>query len=257
MFQLTSATGLWQLLSQRAAPARRTNVTRGLGSVVDGTSSVDRFDVRLPARGGSRRHVECGAWQIQRSTSAPAASATTSGSPTFYPEDLKKKDDAVVLRRASCRAVELNNTFYRMPSEKCLAVLGEQVPDHVPVRGQGVAPHDLVQQAGRLRRDWSTTCSASLKPLGERGSAACSTSCRSTCAATVRRVARVPVEEQPEGVRTAFEFVHDSWHDRWSRACCTRGGATMVVGATRTTADEPEFADGRRGSTCAAPLGIR
>jgi len=46
----------------------------------------------------------------------------------FYPEDLKA--DAFLRYYASqFRTVEINNTFYRMPTEKLLADWSTQVPD--------------------------------------------------------------------------------------------------------------------------------
>jgi len=46
----------------------------------------------------------------------------------FYPEDLK---DAAMLGYYSGRfpAVEINNTFYRLPSEKMMRDWASQVPD--------------------------------------------------------------------------------------------------------------------------------
>ena len=47
---------------------------------------------------------------------------------SFYPEDLAN-DDMLRFYGEQFRTVEINNTFYRMPSEKVLVQWGERVPD--------------------------------------------------------------------------------------------------------------------------------
>jgi uncharacterized protein YecE (DUF72 family) len=47
---------------------------------------------------------------------------------SFYPEDLAS-DDMLRFYGEQFRTVEINNTFYRMPSEKVLVQWGERVPD--------------------------------------------------------------------------------------------------------------------------------
>lgn len=48
---------------------------------------------------------------------------------TFYPEDLRS-DGMLSYYATHFRAVEINNSFYRMPAEKTLAQWSEQVPPH-------------------------------------------------------------------------------------------------------------------------------
>ena len=47
---------------------------------------------------------------------------------SFYPEDLKK-DQFLAYYAEQLPAVEINNTFYRMPSEKMLAAWSDQTPE--------------------------------------------------------------------------------------------------------------------------------
>jgi uncharacterized protein YecE (DUF72 family) len=82
---------------------------------------------------------------------------------TFYPEDAKPQD-MLRLYAERLSAVEINNTFYRMPSEKMLLGWAEQVPDgfsfalkasrrithHQRLRDSGDSLRYLLQTSGVL-----------------------------------------------------------------------------------------------------------
>lgn len=159
--------------------------------------------------------------------------------PAFYPEDLKK---AAMLSfyAGKLSAVELNSTFYRMPSEKNVTVWSEQVPD----------TFRFAIKASR-RMTWSNKlvdCEElleylfqSLQPLGDKlGCVFYQLPKYVRCDVDVLRTF---VEQQPEGVKTAYEFVHESWQDPAVAELLHTNGATIVA-SDKDDEPEPELLAG-------------
>ena len=89
-----------------------------------------------------------------RSSSAPAAGPTRQWKGSFYPADLPADD---MLRHYAGRlpAVEINNSFYRIPKEKVLLDWAEQVPPafrFVLKASRTHHPHQPPVARGRLAR---------------------------------------------------------------------------------------------------------
>lgn len=159
--------------------------------------------------------------------------------PAFYPEGLKK---ALMLSFYADRlpSVELNNTFYRMPSEKNVQTWSEQVP----------ATFRFAIKASR-RITWSNKlvdCGelldylfGALKPLGDK--LGCVFYQLPKYVKLDIEVLRAFVAAQPKGTKTAFEFVHDSWHVPEVFELLHEHGAT-VVASDKDGDPEPQLADG-------------
>ena len=96
----------------------------------------------------------------------------------FYPVDLP---DAEMLGYYAARlpAVEINNTFYRLPKAKMLEDWAGPDPGRLPLRAQGLAPdhpHAAPEGRGRAGRN---TCSRP-RARSARSSGRCCSSCRRT-----------------------------------------------------------------------------
>jgi len=159
--------------------------------------------------------------------------------PAFYPEDLKK---AAMLSyyAGQLPAVELNNTFYRMPAEKAVRTWSEQVPDSFRF---------AIKASRRLT--WSqklVDCGelldylfGALRPLGDKlGCVFYQLPKYVRCDVDVLRAF---LAEQPEGVRAAFEFAHPSWHVDEVFDLLHERGAT-VVASDKDDEDEPVLRPG-------------
>jgi uncharacterized protein YecE (DUF72 family) len=149
------------------------------------------------------------------STSSPRVLVGTSGynypewRGTFYPEKFStNKMLAYYAERFS--TVEINYTFYRMPTEKLLAGWAAGTPDafcftlKAPRRITHDAKlqrcEDLLQAFCRTARTLGPKLATLLFQLPP----------------TFKKdvgVLRAFVELLPQGTRAAFEFRHDSWHD--------------------------------------------
>jgi len=144
---------------------------------------------------------------------------------SFYPADLK---DADMLRfyAGRFRAVEINNTFYRMPTAKVLAGWAGQVPGEftfVLKASQRITHQKRLKDAGEEVGYFTRTAAT----LGER--------LGPTLVQLPPNLKKdLPRLEAflgllPEGWRAAFEFRHASWHDddvyallrRHNQALCT------------------------------------
>lgn len=127
--------------------------------------------------------------------------------PDFYPADLKK-DAMLPFYAARLPAVELNNTFYRMPSKKQCAGWAAAVPDGFR----------FAVKASR-RITWSQKLRDCGELLGYLFAATAALEDRLGCVFyQVPRYVRKDVPllgdfllQQPSGVKLAFEFAHESW----------------------------------------------
>lgn len=152
----------------------------------------------------------------------------------FYPADAKPQD---MLRFYSTRlaTVEINNTFYRMPTEKMLLAWSEQVPQDF----------SFVLKASRR-----ITHNKRLADAGE----ALGYLLQTTAVLGAKRgpfLFQLPphfkkdlprleafVEQLPREVPAAFEFRHDSWFDDEVADVLRTRGVALVVADT-DGADEP------------------
>lgn len=159
--------------------------------------------------------------------------------PAFYPGDLKK---AAMLSFYAGRlsSVELNNTFYRMPSEKNVQTWGDQVPDAfrfaIKATRRMTWSNKLVDCEGLLEYLFRQ-----LQPLGEK--LGCVFYQLPKYVRCDLEVLRTFVEQQPEGVKTAFEFAHDSWLNPAVAELLHAHGATIVA-SDKDDAAAPELAAG-------------
>lgn len=158
--------------------------------------------------------------------------------PAFYPEDLAK--DAMLSFYASqLRAVELNNTFYRMPSEKACATWRAQVGDDFRFAvkaSKRITWSNKLVDCGELL----DVLARVVRPLGE------TLGCvfyqlpkwvRKDCA-LLRDFLALP---QP-CPRVAFEFAHAGWLEDDAIAVLREHNAALVL-SDRDDAAEPQFFD--------------
>lgn len=159
--------------------------------------------------------------------------------PAFYPEDLKKA--AMLSFYASqLSSVELNNTFYRMPSEKNVQVWSDQVPDTFRFSIKATKRMTWSQKLVDCE-DLLEYLFKQLQPLGDK--LGCVFYQLPKYVRCDLGVLRTFVEQQPEGVKTAFEFVHDSWQDPAVAELLHAHGAA-IVGSDKDDAPAPELAPG-------------
>jgi len=158
--------------------------------------------------------------------------------PAFYPQDLKK-DAMLPFYAERLAAVELNNTFYRMPSAKMTATWRAQVPDgfrFAVKASQRLTWTQKLKDCGELLGVlWRV-----LEPLGE------------TLGCVFYQVPKwvkkdvVVLREflalQKPGVKVAFEFAHASWFEDDALAALKERDAALVV-SDRDDAPAPVIAD--------------
>jgi uncharacterized protein YecE (DUF72 family) len=159
--------------------------------------------------------------------------------PAFYPEHVKKAG-MLSFYANQLPSVELNNTFYRMPSEKNVTAWSEQVPDTFRFAIKATMgttwSNKRVDCGERLARLFEV-----LAPLGSKLGCVFYQLPKSVMCDL--HVLRNFLEGQPAGIRTAFEFTHDSWRDPAVFEMLHEHGAT-VVASDKDDADEPELAAG-------------
>ena len=93
---------------------------------------------------------------------------------SFYPEKLPEAK-MLAYYAEQLRAVEINNTFYRMPTPEMLEHWAAETPDDVPLRAQEPAPHHahdegcvdvgdavarLDEAPARSATSWARSCSS-------------------------------------------------------------------------------------------------
>lgn len=128
---------------------------------------------------------------------------------SFYPEDI---GDSGMLRFYASRfnAVEINNTFYRMPSEKVLSAWAAEVPadfrfvlkasrqiTHTKRLKDAGEPLDYLLRNARVLGDRLGPILFQLPP---------------NLKLDIDRL-RAFLDLIPDDIRAAFEFRHESWHD--------------------------------------------
>lgn len=158
--------------------------------------------------------------------------------PAFYPPEVKK--DAMLGYYAErLPSVELNNTFYRMPSAKVTAKWASEVPD-------GFAFAIKASQ----RITWTKQLADCEEPLGYLWKALEQLGPKLGCVFyQVPKWVRKDLPRlrgflalQRAGVKVAFEFVHPSWHEDDTVQALREHDAALVL-SDRDEAPSPELVD--------------
>jgi uncharacterized protein YecE (DUF72 family) len=128
---------------------------------------------------------------------------------SFYPEKFST-DKMLAYYAARFPTVEINYTFYRLPTEKLLAGWAAGTPDNFCFTLK--APRRITHDA-KLQRceDLLGTFCRTAQTLGSKLA-----TLLFQLPPTFRKdaaVLRAFVDSMPEGTRAAFEFRHESWHD--------------------------------------------
>lgn len=158
--------------------------------------------------------------------------------PAFYPDELKK-DAMLPFYAERLPAVELNNTFYRLPNAKMAAKWRAQVPAafrFAVKASQRLTWTQKLKDCGELLQVLFTA----IAPLGE------------TLGCVFYQVPKFVRKDvavlrdflalQPAGVKVAFEFAHPSWGDDDTLAALRERDAA-VVASDRDEQPPPELAD--------------
>jgi uncharacterized protein YecE (DUF72 family) len=156
--------------------------------------------------------------------------------PDFYPDDLKK-DAMLAFYAEQLPSVELNNTFYRMPNDKNVRTWSDAVPDSFRFAIKATKRLTWSQKLVDCK-DLLDYLFKTLAPLGDKlGCVFYQVPKYVRCDVDVLKAF---VEGQQPGVRTAFEFAHDSWRDPRVHDLLHEHGAT-VVGSDKDDGPEPEL----------------
>ena len=161
--------------------------------------------------------------------------------PAFYPDDLKK-DAMLAFYAARLPAVELNNTFYRMPTAKTVAKWKEQVPASfrfVVKATQKLTWTQKLKDCGPLLEQLF----AVLAPLEE--ALGCVFYQLPKWVRKDVDLLRTFLQQQRPGLRVAFEFAHASWFDQDSLAVLREHDAAIVA-SDKDDAPPPELHDTAR-----------
>ena len=159
--------------------------------------------------------------------------------PAFYPEGMKTADMLAFYAR-QLPSVELNNSFYRMPTEQNVQAWSDQVP--LPFRFAIKAPRGITW-SNRLVdcEELLERLFLRLKPLGDK--LGCVFYLVPKFVQCDLAVLRSFLEQHPKGTRVALEFVHESWSVPEVHALLHAYGAT-VVASDKDDEPAPELATG-------------
>jgi uncharacterized protein YecE (DUF72 family) len=145
--------------------------------------------------------------------------------PAFYPADLKKTA-MLSFYAERLPAVELNNTFYRMPSAKMVTTWRSQVPAtfRFAIKAtQRLTWTQKLKDCGELLSVlWNV-----LEPLGEQ--LGCVFYQVPKWVRKDTDVLREFLSLQQPGVKVAFEFAHGSWFEDDALAALREHGAALVA----------------------------
>ena len=148
---------------------------------------------------------------------------------SFYPEDLNAKE---MLRFYGERltAVEINNTFYRLPRAEVLEAWAEQVPERFRF---SIKASRKITHFARLKpeaRDPTEYLLSSLETLGQRLGVVLFQLPPNFKRDTERLAAFLEI--LPPGMPAAFEFRHESWDDDGVHAALRERGMALVCADT-------------------------
>ena len=145
---------------------------------------------------------------------------------SFYPEDIKAKD-MFAFYAERFHAVEINYTFYRMPTAKTTSGWLAQAPAgfQYVLKAPRRITHE--RRLGAEARDAVEAFCGAARVLGEHLGPLLF-----QLPPTFRRdVGRLTefLAMVPKGMRVAFEFRHDSWHDDAVYAALAAGNAALCI----------------------------
>ncbi len=158
--------------------------------------------------------------------------------PAFYPDDLKK-DAMLSFYAERLPAVELNNTFYRLPTAKMTTKWRAQVPPSFRFAvkaSQRLTWTQKLKDCGELLSVLFTA----IEPLGE--SLGCVFYQVPKWVRKDTGLLREFLQQQKAGVPVAFEFAHASWDDDDARAVL-REFAVALVASDKDEAPPPTPVD--------------
>ncbi len=147
---------------------------------------------------------------------------------SFYPADLPSSR-RLEFYAGHFGAVEINNTFYRLPSERVLRQWSEQVPagfTFVLKASQRITHHKRLKDAAEPLAYLITTASVLGPALGP-FLFQLPPNLKLDVPRLVDFLALIPPT-----VRAAFEFRHDSWHDEDTYDALRTHGAALCVADT-------------------------
>jgi uncharacterized protein YecE (DUF72 family) len=147
----------------------------------------------------------------------------------FYPDDISN-DGMLGYYADHFGSVEINNTFYRMPSESVLSSWADQVP----------AGFRFVLKANRQITHFKRLKDEAIEPMEYFCSQAAKLGDRLgpilvQLPPNLKKDAdrlRAFLDRVPDGVRTAFEFRHASWLQDDTYAALSDHGAALVIAQT-------------------------
>jgi uncharacterized protein YecE (DUF72 family) len=128
---------------------------------------------------------------------------------SFYPEDIRP-DAMLSYYAARFDTVELNNTFYRLPTEKALAQWTEQVPATFRFALKASRSITHLKRLRDVADPVAYLCTVT-RTLGDRRGPILFGLPPNMRADTVRL--RALLQHVPADVRASVEFRHESWHD--------------------------------------------
>ena len=154
----------------------------------------------------------------------------------FYPADLKA-EDFLRYYASRFRTVEINNTFYRMPTEKLLAAWAEQVPEgftFVLKAPQKITHRKRLKECGEELQYFVRTAQTLGARLGP--------TLFQLPPYLKKDLPRLQdfLTLLPNSWRAAFEFRHATWFDEEVYGLLRAHGAALV--AAETDPDETELA---------------
>jgi len=154
---------------------------------------------------------------------------------SFYPEDLSAKR-MLSFYAERLNAVEINNTFYRLPKASVLEGWAEQV---TPGFRFSIKASRRITHFARLKpeaREPTEYMMSSVTALGDRLGVVLF-QLPPNLKADVARLVEF-LEVLPPGAPAAFEFRHESWHDDGAREALRARGAALVCADTEGSPDD-------------------
>ena len=161
---------------------------------------------------------------------------------SFYPEDLAN-DDMLPFYGKQFRTVEINNTFYRMPSEKVLVQWGERVPDGFRFALKASRRITHMQRLKNVDDPLSYVVN-NASVLGAKLGAMLFQLPPNMKRDMERLTAFLDL--LPEGWPAAFEFRHESWFDEEVYEALRSRGVALCVADTHD-GETPFVATGKTG----------
>ena len=154
---------------------------------------------------------------------------------SFYPEDLSNKD-MLSYYGERLNAVEINNTFYRLPKASVLESWAEQVPDgfRFSIKASRRITHFTRLKEGA--RDPTEYLLSTVATLGDRLGVLLF-QLPPNLKKDAERLASF-LDVLPDGTRAAFEFRHDTWKDEEVYSLLREREMAFVCADTEDSGDD-------------------